>query len=163
LIAQAIVRVQEARFDTAQEIANLTHNRTDLGAVVTFTGLCRDEGGMLAALEIEHYPGMAETEIARVVTQAIARWPLEGVVVVHRFGLIKPGEPIVLVIVTSLHRSEAFEAASFLMDYLKTQAPFWKKQHLADHAVDALPTSWVAAKSEDDAAAEKWRLDHRSS
>lgn len=156
MTAEVIVRVQEAPFDAAQETARLTHDRTDLGAVVTFTGLCRDEGGALAALEIEHYPGMAEAEISRVVAQAIARWPVEGLLVAHRYGLIKPGEPIVLVVATSLHRGEAFEAASFLMDFLKTQAPFWKKQHLTDQSADKVPAGWVAAKTEDDAAAAKW-------
>jgi molybdopterin synthase catalytic subunit len=151
--ARTIVRVQREVFDAALEAAELTRGRTDIGAVVTFTGLCRDEGGALAALEIEHYPGMAEEEITRVVGEATARWPLEGVVAVHRYGLIRPGEPIVLVVTASLHRGEAFAAASFLMDFLKTEAPFWKKQHL----VDQTSGDWVAAKAQDDAAAQKWR------
>jgi molybdopterin synthase catalytic subunit len=151
--ARIIVRVQKESFDAALEAAELTQGRTDIGAVVTFTGLCRDEGGALAALEIEHYPGMAEEEIIRVVGEATSRWPLEGVVAVHRYGLIRPGEPIVLVVTASLHRGEAFEAASFLMDFLKTEAPFWKKQHLADQTSG----DWVAAKAQDDAAAQKWR------
>ncbi len=149
----AIVRVQAEPFSIEAEIARLTRGRTDLGAVVTFTGLCRDEGGALAALEIEHYPGMAEEEIGRVVAEASARWPLEGVVVVHRYGEILPGDPIVLVVTAGRHRGEAFAAASFLMDYLKTKAPFWKKEHRRG----AVPGDWVAAKAEDDAAAEKWR------
>jgi molybdopterin synthase catalytic subunit len=128
----AIVRVQQESFDAVAESARLVQDRTDLGAVVTFTGLCRDEGGALAALEIEHYPGMAEEEIGRVVAEAAARWPLEGVLVIHRHGLIKPGEPIVLVAAASLHRSEAFAAASFVMDFLKTQAPFWKRRRLTN-------------------------------
>jgi molybdopterin synthase catalytic subunit len=151
--ARTIVRVQREVFDAALEAAELTRGRTDLGAVVTFTGLCRDEGGALAALEIEHYPGMAEEEITRVVGVATSRWPLEGVVAVHRYGLIRPGEPIVLVVTASLHRGEAFAAASFLMDFLKTEAPFWKKQYLADQTSG----DWVAAKAQDDAAAQKWR------
>lgn len=151
---QPIVRVEEAPFDVARETARLTQGRTDIGALVTFTGLCRDEGGALAALEIEHYPGMAEEEIARVAAAALARWPLEGLVVVHRYGRIAPGEPIVLVAAASRHRGEAFAAASFLMDFLKTEAPFWKKQRLAEDA-DA---GWVAAKSEDEKAAGKWRV-----
>ncbi len=150
---QISVRVQAEIFDAMAEAQNLTRGRTDLGAVVTFTGLCRDEAGTLAALEIEHYPGMAETEILSVAEEARSRWPLEGITVVHRFGMIKPGEPIVLVITTSAHRSEAFEAAAFLMDYLKTRAPFWKKQHLVDQSA----TDWVAAKDQDDAAAERWK------
>lgn len=150
--AAPIVRVQREAFSLEAETTRLTLGRTDLGAVVTFTGLCRDEGGALAALEIEHYPGMAEEEIGRVVATTLARWPLEGVTVVHRYGRIEPGEPIVLVVTTSRHRGEAFAAASFLMDYLKTMAPFWKKEHLADTAA----ATWVGAKAEDDAAAEKW-------
>lgn len=157
MTAMVVVRVQEERFDAAREAAKLTQGRTDLGALVTFTGLCRDEGGVLAALEIEHYPGMAETEIGGVVAQAMARWPLEGLLVVHRYGRIEPGEPIVLVAATSLHRREAFEAASFLMDFLKTQAPFWKKQHVTSPSAGPLRADWVAAKPEDDDAAAKWR------
>jgi molybdopterin synthase catalytic subunit len=148
-----IVRVETASFDVARESARLTEGRTDIGALVTFTGLCRDEGGALAALEIEHYPGMAEAEIARVAAEALARWPLQGLIVIHRFGRIAPGEPIVLVAAASQHRHEAFAAASFLIDFLKTEAPFWKKQRLGDGA----EAGWVAAKDEDEAAAEKWR------
>jgi molybdopterin synthase catalytic subunit len=146
-----VLRVQKEPFDLATEIAPLTAGRSDIGALVTFTGLCRDEQGALSALEIEHYPGMAEKEIGRVITQAAARWPLEAALVIHRFGVIRPGEPIVLVATVSRHRSEAFAAAEFLMDYLKTSAPFWKKQH-GDKA-----GAWVEAKAEDDAAAKKWR------
>jgi molybdopterin synthase catalytic subunit len=149
-----VVRVEAESFDVARESVRLSEGRTDIGALVTFTGLCRDEGGALAALEIEHYPGMAEAEIARVAAEALARWPLQGLLVIHRFGRIAPGEPIVLVAAASRHRHEAFAAASFLMDFLKTEAPFWKKQRLDDGA-DA---GWVAAKDEDEAAAEKWRV-----
>jgi len=147
------VRVQKDSFDAAAEAAVLTDGRSDIGALVTFTGLCRDEGGGLAALEIEHYPGMAEEEINRVALEAAARWPLEGIIAIHRYGLIRPGEPIVLVVTASTHRAEAFAAASFLMDYLKTEAPFWKKQHLADQ----VSGDWVEAKPQDLAAAQKWR------
>jgi molybdopterin synthase catalytic subunit len=153
LSARIIVRVQKDSFDAAAEATALTHGRSDIGAVVTFTGLCRDEGGALAALEIEHYPGMAEEEINRVALEAAARWPLEGIVAIHRYGLIRPGEPIVLAVTASAHRTEAFTAAAFLMDYLKTEAPFWKKQHLANHASG----DWVEAKAQDFAAAQKWR------
>lgn len=146
------IRVQAEPFDAAIETARLTHGRTDIGALVAFTGLCRDEAGTLAALEIEHYPGMAEAEIARVVADAEARWPLAGTVVVHRHGKIAPGAPIVLVITASRHRDAAFQAANFLMDYLKTRAPFWKKEHLAAGASGA----WVTAKATDEAAAERW-------
>jgi molybdopterin synthase catalytic subunit len=151
--ARIFVRVQTESFDVAAEAARLTQGRRDIGALVTFTGLCRDEGGALAALEIEHYPGMAEAEITRVAQEAAARWPLEGIVAIHRHGLIKPGEPIVLAVTASQHRAEAFAAASFLMDYLKTEAPFWKKQHVAGQG----PGDWVEAKAQDDAAARKWR------
>ena len=146
------VRVQAEDFDAAAESARLTAGRSDIGAVVTFTGLCRDEGGALNALELEHYPGMAEEEIGRVVDQAVARWPLQGVTVIHRYGKIAPGAQIVLVVTASSHRIAAFEAASFLMDYLKTRAPFWKKEHRKDGSQG----DWVAAKDEDDQAAERW-------
>ncbi|MGO9132624.1 MAG: molybdenum cofactor biosynthesis protein MoaE [Methylovirgula sp.] len=145
-----ILRVQKEPFDAFAEVAPLTAGRSDIGALVTFTGLCRDDGGTLSALEIEHYPGMAEAEIGRVIDEATARWPLESVLVIHRCGMIRPGEPIVLVATTGAHRGEAFAAAEFLMDYLKTRAPFWKKQHGAQQG------DWVAARAEDDAAAEKW-------
>ena len=151
--AQILVRVQTENFDVAAEAGRLTQERTDIGALVTFTGLCRDEDGALAALEIEHYPGMAEVEIHRAALEAASRWPLEAVLAVHRHGLILPGEPIILVITASLHRAEAFAAASFLMDYLKTEAPFWKKRHLAGKG----PGDWVEAKAQDHAAAQKWR------
>jgi molybdopterin synthase catalytic subunit len=149
--ARILVRVQKEIFGAAAEAARLTEGRSDIGALVTFTGLCRDEGGALAALEIEHYPGMAEEEIRRVAREAAARWPLEGIIAIHRFGVIRPGEPIVLVVTAAAHRAEAFAAASFLMDYLKTEAPFWKKQHFIGGTGD-----WVAAREEDQAAAQKW-------
>ena len=149
----ATIRIQAEPFDAAGESAALTAGRGDIGAVVAFTGLCRDEGGRLAALELEHYPGMAEAEIGRIAAQAESRWPLLGLTVIHRFGMIRPGEEIVLVLTASAHRQAAFEAASFLMDYLKTRAPFWKKEHRVDGTVG----EWVAAKGADDEAAEKWR------
>jgi molybdopterin synthase catalytic subunit len=151
--ARIDTRIQKESFDVAAEAAQLTQGCTNIGAMVTFTGLCRDEGGALATLEIEHYPGMAEAEINRAALEVASRWPLEAVLAVHRYGLIRPGEPIVLVITASLHRGEAFAAASFLMDYLKTEAPFWKKRHLADKG----PGDWVEAKAQDHAAAQKWR------
>lgn len=148
------VRIQEPPFDAAAESARLTAGRTDTGAVVTFTGLCRADAGAdgapLAALTLEHYPGMAEEEILRHVEEARARWPLLGAVVVHRHGRIIPGEPIVLVVTSSAHRSAAFAAAEFLMDWLKTSAPFWKKEERADGG------AWVDAKASDDVAAERW-------
>jgi molybdopterin synthase catalytic subunit len=148
-----VVRVQVEDFDIAVETAGLTAGRTDIGAVVTFSGLCRDEGGQLAALELEHYPGMAEAEILRVCRLAAERWPLMGLTAIHRFGKIAPGGNIVLVIAASSHRQAAFEAASFVMDFLKTSAPFWKKEHFADGSEGG----WVSAKEADDAAARRWQ------
>lgn len=149
---EPIVRVQAEDFDAAAEIARLSAGRTDIGAVVTFSGLCRDESGALSALELEHYPGMAEAEIGRIAAEAVSRWPLAGLTVIHRHGLLKPGENIVLVVAASAHRRAAFEAADFLMDYLKTQAPFWKKEHLRSGEV----ASWVDAKADDDDALQRW-------
>ncbi len=146
------IRIQAEPFDVAAETATLTARRADIGALVAFTGLCRDEGGRLTALELEHYPGMAEAEIDRIAAQAEKRWPLLGLTVIHRFGRISPGEEIVLVLAASAHRMAAFEAASFMMDYLKTQAPFWKREHLKDGTAGA----WVEAKEADDRAMERW-------
>lgn len=153
--AAAKVRVQPDDFDVAHEEALLTQGRSDIGAIVSFTGLCRDENGALAALEIEHYPGMAEEEICRVANDVLARWPLQGLSVVHRHGVIRPGERIVLVIAAARHRGEAFAAAEYMMDYLKTRAPFWKKEQLSDGSSG----DWVAAKCEDDMAAARWNGD----
>ena len=150
-----LVRVQAEDFDTAAEIARLARGRRDVGAVVTFTGLCRDENGRLAALELEHYPAMAETEIARIASEAMERWPLTGVSVIHRHGRIAPGENIVLVVTASTHRQAAFEAASFLMDYLKSRAPFWKKEHSREGGEGG----WVDAREIDEAAAKRWKRD----
>lgn len=146
------IRIQSEDFDVSAEIKLLCEGRADIGAVVTFTGLCRDEGGRLAALELEHYPGMAEAEIRRIAEEACERWPLTGLSAIHRYGRIEPGGNIVLVVAASPHRKAAFEAASFLMDFLKTRAPFWKKEHLADGSEG----QWVEARAEDDAAAERW-------
>jgi molybdopterin synthase catalytic subunit len=146
------VRVQFGDFDLAAEQRKLTEGRTDIGAIVAFTGLCRDEQGSLAALELEHYPGMAEDEMSRVLAEARERWPLDGATLIHRFGKIAPGGNIVLVVTASRHRAAAFAAAEFLMDYLKTRAPFWKKEHRKDGSSG----DWVAAKDEDDSAAERW-------
>ena len=132
------MRIQADDFDAGAEIARLTAGRTDIGAVVTFSGLCRDEAGRLAALELEHYPGMAEAEIARIADEAVRRWPLTGLAAIHRYGRIAPGDNIVLVVAASAHRQAAFEAASFMMDYLKSRAPFWKKEHRADGSASKL-------------------------
>jgi molybdopterin synthase catalytic subunit len=146
------IRVQSEPFDTATEIAALATGRTDIGAVVTFTGLCRDEGGRLARLDLEHYHGMAEAEIARVADEALQRWPLFGLTIIHRYGPIRPGEPIVLVVTASSHRAAAFDAAEFLMDYLKSAAPFWKKEVLAE----GIEAGWVDARHEDQQALARW-------
>jgi molybdopterin synthase catalytic subunit len=149
------VRLQRENFDAAAESAALTRGRADVGAVVTFTGICRgaESGAPIAALTLEHYPGMAEAEIERHVDEAKARWPLLGVTVIHRYGRIEPGENIVLVATASSHREAAFAAAEFLMDYLKTRAPFWKQVEAAGD------TAWVDAKAADAAAADRWRKD----
>jgi molybdopterin synthase catalytic subunit len=151
------VRLQREGFDVAAEAAKLSRGRRDVGAVVTFAGICRgDEGGEpIAALTLEHYPGMAEAEIERHVAEAAARWPLTGVTVIHRYGRIAPGEDIVLVVAASAHRQAAFAAAEFLMDYLKTRAPFWKQVETT--GAKSAGKSWVEARSEDDAAADRWR------
>ena len=147
------IRLQREAFDAAAESDKLTRGRTDVGAVVSFTGICRgnEDGEPIAALTLEHYPEMAEAEIERHVAEACDRWPLSGVTVIHRYGHIEPGEVIVLVITTSSHRQPAFAAAEFLMDYLKTRAPFWKQVETAR------AKSWVEAKAADDAAAERWQ------
>jgi molybdopterin synthase catalytic subunit len=146
------IRLQREDFDAGAEAAALTRGRTDVGAVVTFTGICRgtEAGEPIAALTLEHYPGMAEAEIARHVEAANARWPLLGVTVIHRYGRIAPGENIVLVVTAATHRQDAFAAAEFLMDYLKTRAPFWKREERAGDA------RWVEARQVDDAAADRW-------
>jgi molybdopterin synthase catalytic subunit len=146
------VRLQREDFDAAAETAKITRGRSDVGAVVTFTGICRDReaGHGVSALTLEHYPGMAEEEITRHVAQAEARWPLMGVTVIHRYGRLVPGDNIVLVVTTSAHRAAAFAAAEFLMDFLKTRAPFWKQEERADGS------AWVDAKETDDAAAGRW-------
>jgi molybdopterin synthase catalytic subunit len=147
------VAVQLAAFDTAQEVRALTAGRTDIGAVVTFTGTVRGDakGKAIVRMELEHYPGMTERELERVEALARARWPLQGIRIIHRIGALKPGEEIVLVVTASAHRKAAFEAAEFLMDYLKTSAPFWKKETGADGV-----GTWVDARDADDAALRRW-------
>ena len=146
------VTITRDPIDPAAETAGLARGRTDVGALVTFSGVCRgDEAGdPIAALTLEHYPGMAEAEIARHVEEAERRWPLLGVRIVHRVGRIVPGEIIVVVAVASAHRQAAFAAAEFLMDYLKTRAPFWKQVERAGKS------AWVDARAGDDAAAARW-------
>ena len=148
----ATIRIQETDFDIAREIAALTAGRSDVGAVVTFSGICRgsENGEPIAALTLEHYPGMAEAEIKRHTDEAMSRWPLTGLTVVHRVGRITPGENIVLVLAASAHRQAAFQAAEFLMDYLKANAPFWKREE------SQKGTSWIEARGHDDATAARW-------
>src|ERR1700687_1085728 len=152
MTANVTIRIQEADFDIGQEISALAKGRTDIGAVVSFSGICRGSEGdeSIAALTLEHYPGMAEAEIARHAETTVSRWPLTGLTVVHRIGRIAAGENIVLVLTASQHRQAAFQAAEFLMDYLKASAPFWKREESADG------TSWVGARDHDDAAAARW-------
>jgi molybdopterin synthase catalytic subunit len=148
------VRVQHEDFDVGAEVKALTAGRTDIGAVVTFTGIVRssNDGQPLQAMSLEHYPGMTESELARVEAEAGKRWPLQASLIVHRVGTLQPGDNIVLVMTASAHRQAAFDAANFLMDYLKTRAPFWKKEIAADGAA-----RWVEARDSDDAAAGRWQ------
>ncbi len=148
----ATIRLQREDFDIGAETAALANGRTDIGAVVAFTGICRggDGGQPITAMTLEHYPGMAETEIARHVAEAESRWPLIGVTVIHRYGRVVPGENIVLVLTAAAHRADAFTAAEFLMDYLKTRAPFWKEEERAG------ASAWVGASETDNAAAQRW-------
>jgi molybdopterin synthase catalytic subunit len=153
MAASVTIRIQEADFDIAQEIAALTSGRTDIGAVVSFSGICRgSEGGEpIAALTLEHYPGMAEAEIKRHADEAMSRWPLTGLTVIHRVGRITAGENIVLVLAAASHRQPALDATAFLIDWLKTKAPFWKKEEFAGGGA-----TWVEARDADNAAAARW-------
>ncbi|KAA0075240.1 molybdenum cofactor biosynthesis protein MoaE [Tardiphaga sp. P9-11] len=156
MTSNVTIRIQDADFDVAREIAALTASRTDIGAVVTFSGICRGQenlsgsGDATTALTLEHYPGMAEAEIARHAEEAMTRWPLTGLTIVHRVGRILPGENIMVVLTASAHRQAAFQAAEFLMDYLKAHAPFWKREETAGGS------NWIAAKTDDDDAAARW-------
>lgn len=146
-----MIRVQIEDFDIGAEVKALTKDRTDIGALVTFSGLVRDmNDGHVASMELEHYPGMTEKELARIEEEAHRRWPLQASLIIHRIGKLLPGDNIVLVITASAHREAAFEAASFLMDYLKTRAPFWKKEERNGEA------RWIEARESDDAAMKKW-------
>ena len=153
-----VVRVEEADFDISAEMARLTAGDTGIGGVALFVGKVRDkaEGETLAALTLEHYPGMTEAELARIEAEAVSRFRLSASLVVHRVGTLRPGDNIVLVIACAPHRGDAFAAAEFLMDYLKTRAPFWKKESLASGK-----SSWVEARESDDAAAAGWQKDKR--
>jgi molybdopterin synthase catalytic subunit len=146
----ATVRVQEAPFDLAAETSLLTAGRVDVGGVASFVGVCRADDG-LAAMVLEHWPGMTERAIATIAAQAEARWPLTGCTVIHRHGRLVPGAPIVLVLTASAHRVAALESCAFLIDWLKTRAPFWKREEFSDGTA-----RWVAAKAEDDTIAARW-------
>ena len=146
----AQIAVQEAAFDVTAETARLTAGRTDIGAVASFIGICRADDG-LAAMVLEHYPGMTERAMAKIAAEAEARWPLTGCTLIHRVGRLEPGAPIVLVLTASAHRQAALDACAFLMDWLKTRAPFWKREEFTAGAA-----RWVEARAEDDAAAQKW-------
>ena len=148
----AHVRVQEAPFDAGAEIAALTQGRRDVGAVATFVGVVRDrnEGATVGRMTLEHYPGMTEKALAGICDEAAKRWDLIDLRVVHRVGPMEPGEPIVFVAVSSAHRGEAFAACEFVMDYLKTRAPFWKREETPSGP------RWVDARSTDDEAAARW-------
>jgi len=148
----AVIRVQTENFDIGVEIDRLARAEMEVGAIVAFAGICRSDGGRLAAIELEHYPGMAEKEIERIAEEANQRWPLTGLTIIHRFGRIIPGENIVLVITASLHRDAAFLGAEFLMDFLKTRAPFWK----LEYPTAKTTATWVAARTEDDASTRRW-------
>jgi molybdopterin synthase catalytic subunit len=148
-----VVRVQTKSFELGEEVAALTQGRIETGAVVTFTGLCRGKTGAdaISAMTLECYEAMAIAELEALEGQARARWSLDDVLIIHRHGRLTPGEVIVLVVTLSAHRKDAFAAAEFLMDFLKTQAPFWKKEE------GPQGESWVAAKEDDDAAKERWQ------
>ena len=145
-----MIRVQREAFDVGREIAALTAGNTRIGGVASFVGLVRDPGG-LRSMTLEHYPGMTERQLELIDAEAHRRWPLEASLIVHRYGRLEPGEPIVLTITASAHRQAAFDSCNFLMDWLKTEAPFWKREESADGE------RWVAARAGDDAARERWR------
>lgn len=145
-----IVRVQSAAFDAGAELNSFAQGRPDIGAIVTFSGLVRDVPGGLQGMEIEHYPGMTAKAIEAIAQEAQERWSLADVLVIHRYGVLTAADPIMMVATASKHRADAFAAADFLMDYLKSRAPFWKKETTGAGA------SWVAAKDEDEAALDRW-------
>ncbi len=144
------VRVQAEPFDMGSEVGAFTARVDGAGAIVTFSGLVRDEGGTLSAMEIEHYPGMTERALEKIRSESMERWRLADAMIIHRFGPLKPGEQIMMVATAARHRADAFAAAEFLMDYLKSRAPFWKKEFGAGGE------SWVAAKDEDEDALKRW-------
>lgn len=145
-----VVRVQLEDFNLGQELDHLRAGRTDIGALVSFTGLVRDDTGDLTALELEHYPGMTQAALAEIEAEAQRRWALNDSLIIHRYGALKPGEQIMMVAAAAPHRKAAFEAADYLMDFLKSRAPFWKKEHGVEGA------KWVDAKEDDEAALKRW-------
>jgi molybdopterin synthase catalytic subunit len=146
-----MIRVQQEDFDIGAEIVGLQAGRTDIGAIVSFIGTVRDQEGAVEEMTLEHYPGMTESELERIEAEACTRWPLQASLIVHRYGRLKPGDNIVLVVTASEHREAAFEAARFLMDYLKTSAPFWKRE------TGPGGSRWVEAAARDDASAAGWK------
>ncbi len=146
-----VARVQSEDFDPGTELAALTRNRHDIGAIVSFTGIVRDQTGDLLALELEHYPTMTQAALAEIEQQAQSRWSLNASLIIHRYGRLKPGAQIMMVATAAAHRAAAFEAAEFLMDYLKSRAPFWKKEHRKDGSSD-----WVDAREDDSTALSRW-------
>jgi molybdopterin synthase catalytic subunit len=148
-----MIRIQEAPFDVGAELGALTRGRSDIGALASFLGLVRDLAGdrTISAMTLEHYPGMTERKLAEIEAEAQARWPLQASLIVHRYGRMLPGEPIVLVATASPHRAAALESCAFLIDWLKTQAPFWKLEEAAGES------RWVAARAADDEAAARWQ------
>lgn len=150
-----MIRVQREPFDLGTEFAALTRGRTEIGGVAAFVGLVRDmaDGAAVSALTLEHYPGMTERQLGAIEQEAIQRWRLDASLIVHRYGTLEPGEPIVLVLTASAHRQDALEACAFLIDWLKTRAPFWKQEHQDDGA------HWVVAREADEAAASRWKKD----
>jgi len=151
-----MIRVQQEDFDIGAEIARLRAGRTDIGAIVSFTGSVRDQSGEVTDMTLEHYPGMTEAELQRIEAEAQARWPLQASLIVHRYGALMPGDNIVLVVTASEHRDTAFDAAKFLMDYLKTGAPFWKRETGPGGA------RWVEASAHDEASAARWTKPKRA-
>jgi molybdopterin synthase catalytic subunit len=147
-----MIHVQQVPFDTGKELEKMKRGRRDIGAYALFVGTVRglSEAGSVAAMELEHYPGMTEKALAQIEVEARSRWPLKDVLVIHRFGKLEPGDDIVLVITAAEHRGDAFAACSFLMDWLKTKAPFWKLES------DEAASRWVEARSSDDKAAARW-------
>jgi molybdopterin synthase catalytic subunit len=148
-----MIKVQREDFDIGAELAALTDGNTKIGGLATFVGLVRDlaEKGAISAMTLEHYPGMTEKRLAEIEAEARSRWPLEGVLIIHRYGRLEPGDRIVLVATTSSHRQAALDSCAFLIDWLKTKAPFWKLEEGATGA------EWVEARASDDQAAEKWK------